>query len=342
MTIVSYRVAAASIRHGARNAPLVARPGGAGPDAAYNPARSAEAITDSPVPIPRVAAASVVFLRAEIRAEHPSAPILGEERMGAGVAVTAEHVLTAHYLVLGASTAEVVGLDGRERRVDRVSIDHESGLALLTVEGAGFEPARLRAEEELTPGDPVFLLTCTGDKGRRGASGHVSFVGPFEAFWEYMLDRAIMTTMVNPGLAGGPLLDGRGHVAGIVSLGLAAVGRYSLAIPTALFLERRALLESGQPVPEAERRAWIGFYPQAHDDAVAVSGLVSGGPADSAGLQRGDLLVSLDGHPVQDLRQLYRALWRKAPGEVVGMQVLREDSIHVIDIVAGDRYEFYK
>ena len=315
---------------------------GTGPDAAYNPGRSAEAITDSPVSIPRLAAASVVFLRATIPAEHPSAPILGEERMGAGVAVTPEHVLTAHYLVLGAPTAEVVGLDGRERRVERTSVDHESGLALLTVEGARFEPARLRTEEDLAPGDPVFLLTCTGEKERRGASGHVSFVGPFEAFWEYMLDRAIMTTMVNPGLAGGPILDGRGHVAGIVSLGLAAVGRYSLAIPTTLFHERRALLESGQPVPEAERRAWIGFYPQAHDDAVAVSGVVPGGPADSAGLQRGDLLVSLDGHAVPNLRQLYHALWRKAPGEVVGMQVLREESIHVVEIVAGDRDEFYK
>jgi len=284
----------------------------------------------------------VVFLRASIPAEHPSASILGEERTGAGVAVTPEQVLTAHYLVLGASSAEVVGLDGRERRIERASIDHESGLALLTVEGARFEPARLRAEEDLAPGDPVFLLTCTGEKERRGASGHVSFVGPFEAFWEYMLDRAIMTTMVNPGLAGGPILDGRGQVAGIVSLGLAAVGRYSLAIPATLFHERRALLESGQGVPEAERRAWIGFYPQVHDDAVAVSGVVPGGPADSAGLQRGDLLVSLDGRAVRDLRQLYRALWRKAPGEVVGMQVLREERIHVVEIVAGDRDEFYK
>ncbi len=167
-------------------------------------------------------------------------------------------------------------------------------------------------------------------------------MGPFEAFWEYVLDRAIMTTMVNPGLAGGPVLDRHGRVAGIVSLGLAAVGRYSLAIPMALFAERRALLESGQPVPEAERRAWIGFYPQAHDDTVAVSGVVPGGPADAAGLQRGDLLVSLDGHAVRNLRGLYRALWRKAPGEVVGVQVLREERIHVIEIVAGDRYQFYK
>jgi S1-C subfamily serine protease len=167
-------------------------------------------------------------------------------------------------------------------------------------------------------------------------------VGPFEAFWEYMLDRAIMTTIVNPGLAGGPLLDGRGRVAGIVSLGLAAVGRYSLAIPTALFLERRARLESGQPAPPSERHAWIGFYPQANDDGIAISGVVPGGPADSAGLQRGDLLVSVDGRAVQSLRQLYRALWKKGPGETVGMQVLREESIHVIEVVAGDRYEFFK
>jgi serine protease DegS len=284
----------------------------------------------------------VAFVRAEIPSDHPSATILGEERMGACVAVTAEHVLTAHYLVLGASRAEVVGLDGRPRPVARFSLDHDSGLALLTVEGAGFEAARLSGEEELQPGDPVFMITCTGDKERRGASGHVSFVGPFEAFWEYMLDRAVMTTIVNPGLAGGPLLDGRGRVAGIVSLGLAAVGRYSLAIPTALFRERRARLESGRPVPESERRAWIGFYPQATDDGIAVSGVVPAGPADSAGLQRGDLLVSVDGQSVRDLRHLYRELWRKGPGEVVGMQVLREERIHVVEVVAGDRYEFYK
>ncbi|HEX9187773.1 MAG TPA: S1C family serine protease [Vicinamibacteria bacterium] len=282
------------------------------------------------------------FLRAEVPAEHPSAGILGEERVGASVAVAADRVLTAHYLVLGARSAEVTGLDGKARRVTRVTLDHDSGLALLTVEGADFEPARLAENGELAPGDPVFLLTCTGDKERRGASGHVSFVGPFEAFWEYMLDRAVMTTIVNPGLAGGPLLDARGRVAGVVSLGLAAVGRYSLAIPTRLFLERRERLESGAPVPPAERRAWIGFYPQAGDDGIAISGVVPGGPGDTAGLKRGDLLVSVDGHAVQGLRPLYRALWRRRPGDVVGMQVLREESIHVVEVVAGDRDEFFK
>ena len=301
-----------------------------------------EAFTDSPVLIPRVAAASVTFLRATIPAAHPSAPILGEERAGAAVAIATDRVLTAHYLVIGASSAEVTGIDGKTRAVTRATLDHDSGLALLTVEGADFEPARISPEEELRPGEPVFLLTCTGDKERRGASGHVSFVGPFEAFWEYMLDRAVMTTIVNPGLAGGPLLDQRGRVTGIVSLGLAAVGRYCLTIPVRLFLERRERLESGRPLPEAERRAWIGFYPQANDDGLAISGVVPGGPAETAGLQRGDLLVSVDGHAVQGLRPLYRALWRKRPGDVVGMQVLREEKIQVVEVVAGDRDEFFK
>jgi S1-C subfamily serine protease len=284
----------------------------------------------------------VVFLRAEIPAAHPSAQVLGEERMGSGVAVSPETVLTAHYLVLGASAAEVEGIDGRSRAVTRVSLDHESGLALLTAEGAGFEPARLGGEEELRRGDPVFVLTCTGDRERRGASGHVSFVGPFEAFWEYMLDRSIMTTIANPGLAGGPLLDLRGRVAGIVSLGLAAVARFSLAIPIALFRERRARLEKGELPAAAERTAWIGFYPQAGEDGILISGVVPGGPADAAGLQRGDLLVSVDGQAVRDLRRLYGVLWRRGPGHLVGMQVLRDQAIHVIEVVAGDRYEFYK
>jgi S1-C subfamily serine protease len=287
-----------------------------------------------------VAAASVVHLRAQIPARHPSASILGEERTGAGVVVAPGQVLTVHYLVLGAASVEVMGLDGRVRQTERLSLDHESGLALLSVEGPDLQPARFGAA--LVPGEPVFLLTCTSDRERRGASGHVSFVGPFEAFWEYMLDAAIMTTIVNPGLAGGPLLDAQGRVGGIVSLGLAAVGRYSLAVPATLFLERRERIESGNPTPEEERRAWVGFYPQANDDGIALSGVVPGGPAETAGLQRGDLLVSVDAQPVRTLRQLYRALWRKAPGQIVDMQVLRDESIQVFEVLAGDRYDFFK
>ena len=153
---------------------------------------------------------------------------------------------------------EVSAIDGRTSPTTGINLDHETGLALLTLEEGDLEPATI-SEAAPHPGMPVFLLTCNGEQERRGANGHVSSVEPFEAFWEYMLDEAILTTAVNPGLPGGPLLDSEARVLGIVSLRLAAVARYSLAIPASLFSRRRAFLESDEPLPTKERRAWIGL-----------------------------------------------------------------------------------
>jgi len=295
---------------------------------------------DALVAIPRSAAFSVVFLRSTVPAEHPSAALLGEERFGAGVAIASDRVLTAHYLVMGASSIELTGPDGRERGVLRAGVDHESGLALLTTAGEALPPAELGRSSEALPGTPVFLVTWTAERERKAASGHVFRVGPFEAFWEYMLDRAIMTTILNPGLAGAPLFDARGHVVGIISLGLAAVGRYSLAIPIDLFLEQRDDLEAGDA--RRPRRAWVGLFPQDGDGGVLVSGVVGGSPAERAGIQRGDLLLSVDGATVASVRELYREIWKRAPGETISLQVLRDSAITSVEIVAADRYEFFR
>ncbi|HVR71521.1 MAG TPA: S1C family serine protease [Vicinamibacteria bacterium] len=292
--------------------------------------------------VPRETTPSTAFLRSQVPRRHPSAAVLGEERMGAAVAVGVHHVLTAHYLVLGASRVQLAGADGRPRDVRRFRVDHETGLALLTVDGPPLRPARLREHDEVAPGESVFLLTCTSKGERKGATGHVCIVGPFEAFWEYMLDRAIMTTAINPGLAGAPLFDSEGRLVGIVSLSLAAVGRYSLAIPIDLYLRRREALEAETPDPDRPARAWTGIYPQAYDGGVALTGVVPGGPGEQAGLARGDLILSVDGHTVASLRELYAALWKRAPGESISLQVLRDGAIRVVEVMAGDRDEFYK
>ncbi len=283
----------------------------------------------------------MAWLRARIPAEHPSAAILGEERIGGGVVVAPHVVLTVGYLVLGAREVEVLGFDGKPRSVRRLHVDHETGLAVLLLDGGALPPAPL-SPGTVHPGQPVFLLACTDEQERKGATGHVSVVGPFEAFWEYALDRAIMTTIVNPGMAGAPLLDGRGHVLGVVSLGLTAVARYSLAVPVDLYLRDRERLESEDPLAGRRRRAWLGVYPQAHSNGVVVSGVVPQGPADKAGLLRGDLVLSLEGRPLESVRTFYDAIWRRGPGERLGLQVLRDDAIRVVDVVAEDRYEFFR
>jgi S1-C subfamily serine protease len=294
------------------------------------------------VAVPRETTPSTAFLRSQVPRRHPSAAVLGEERMGAAVAVGAHQVLTAHYLVMGASRIQLAGADGRPRDVRRFRVDHETGLALLTLDGPPLRPARLRERDDVAPGEPIFLLTCTSKGERKGATGHVCMVGPFEAFWEYMLDRAIMTTAINPGLAGAPLFDSEGRLIGVVSLSLAAVGRYSLAIPIDLYRQRREILETEGPDRSRPARAWTGIYPQAYDGGVVLTGVVPGGPGDKAGLARGDLILSVDGQTVASLRELYATLWKRAPGESVSLQVLRDGAIRVVEVAAGDRDEFYK
>jgi len=266
--------------------------------------------------------------------------MLGEVRLGTGVAVEPDRVLTAHYLVMGAERIHLTGVDGRERAVTRVALDHETGLALLSLAGEALPATHLGRSSPVAPGLPVFLLSCTAERQRKGASGHVSAVEPFEAFWEYGLERAIMTTAINPGLAGAPLFDDEARLIGVVSLGLTSVGRYSLAIPVELFVDNRARLEAGQPAQP--RRAWIGFFPQAFDGGVLVTGVVAGGPAARAGISRGDQLLSVESRPVSSLRELYREIWRRAPGERLGLQILRDSEVRAVEVVSADRYEFFK
>src|SRR5687767_11979256 len=111
---------------------------------------------DAPVTVPRNVVPSVAFLRSEVPAAHPSTAMLGTERLGTGVAVAEDRVLTAHYLVLGASQVEVEGFDGLPRTVRRTLIDHESGLAVLVLDGPALRPARTSADPR--PGLPVFLM----------------------------------------------------------------------------------------------------------------------------------------------------------------------------------------
>jgi S1-C subfamily serine protease len=281
-------------------------------------------------------------LVARVPATHPSARILGTERMGSAVIVEPGGLLlTANYVVMGARRLRVTLTDGRRLEGRLAGQDFESGLAIVRVPATGLPAAALGSSERLSLGAPVFAMAATGPTERRVASGLITDLGEFEAYWEYLLDRGIVSSAANPGFGGGPLFDLRGTVVGIVSLNLEGIGRESLAIPVEYFTRHRAeLLEFGR-VQSRRRRAWIGVFPHPVDEGLVVAGLVPDGPGERAGLQEGDVILRVDAEEVSSRRALYAALWRHGPGERVVLHVMREDRVQRVEVLAEDRSEFY-
>ncbi len=284
---------------------------------------------------------STVHVQAKIPESHPSSRILGTERMGSGTVVDADGlVLTVNYVVLGAEEVKVTLLDQRAYIAEVVRADFASGLALVRI--AERLPALpLRRTTDLAVGEETFIVASVGEGAARIANGAVSYIGPFDANWEYVLDRAIMTTAMNPGLGGGPLLDTLGRVIGVVSLNLNEIGRFSLVIPADYYLDGRDAFLAGRP-QAADTRAWLGIFCYAVKDHVVIAGLLPGGPGEQAGLKAGDVVLAVDGHDVGDRRSLYRLLWSHRPGEPVSLRIFRGREMQTVTVAAGDVEKFFE
>ena len=278
----------------------------------------------------------------EVPETHPSAQILGTDRLGTGVLIDPGGLLlTVNYVVLGASSIEVRLQDDGPIEGRIVAQDFATGLAVIEIGAAELRALRLCASTELQVGQDIFIVAAAGENARRVNCGVVTSIGPFDAYWEYSLDRAITTTAMNPGLGGAPLLDSRGRVAGIVSLDLNEIGRFTLAIPLDDFIASRdELLRHGRRVSRAPR-AWVGLYCYTFRDHVVIAGVLPGTPADQAGLKAGDVVLTVDSQPVSGRHELYTLLWARQPGTVFEFQVFRNNTVQRLSIPSGDAEAFF-
>ncbi len=298
---------------------------------------------DARVGLVKEVVGSVVNVHAEVASGHPSTAILGDERMGSGVVIDASGlILTVNYMVMGAKRLEVTLGRGRALRAEIAAQDFDVGLALLRVRRQGLPAVRIGPSAALARGMPVFALASTGPRERRVAGGVVTYLGEFDAYWEYLLDRAVVTSAPNPGVGGGGLFTLAGSLVGVVSLNLGEVGRTSLAIPTECFEDnRQEFLRYGRVVSRPQR-AWLGLFAEAVEEGVVVAGLVPDGPGARSGVREGDVIVSLDSREVGSRRELYRGLWQHGPGERIALEVLRDNELRLVHVTSGDRADFYK
>jgi S1-C subfamily serine protease len=298
---------------------------------------------DASVELVRRLLESVVNIHATVARDHPSVAILGNERMGSGVVVDATGlILTVNYVVMGAHTVQISFAKGRRVKAEIVAQDFEVGLALLRIKRQGLSTAKVEKGRAVERGDAVVALASTGTQERRVAGGLVTFLGEFEAHWEYLLERGIVSTAANPGYGGGGLFTIGGDLVGIVSLNLNELVRNSLSIPVDFYCDHEREFLNFGGVVSRPRRAWLGVFAHPIEEGIVVAGVIPNGPGDRGGLQEGDLLVSLNAEEVRSRRELYLSLWRHEPGEQLTFEVMRDNVLRRIDVTGGDRAEFFR
>ncbi len=285
----------------------------------------------------------MVNLHVSVPRDHASSRILGNERMGSGVVVDpAGLVLTVNYVVMGAQNIQVAFARGRRVKAEIVAQDFEVGLALVRVKRPNLKAARVAPSASLERGAGVVALATTAPQERRVSGGVVTYLGEFEAYWEYLLEHGIVTSAQNPGFGGGGLFTLKGELVGTLSLNLNEIARSSLSIPVDFYREHQdEFLRYGRPVSRP-RRAWLGVFAHGLEEGVVVAGVVPDGPGDRSGLQEGDVIVSLNSEQVESRRELYVNLWKHEPGERLTLEVMRDNKLRLLAVTGGDRAEFYR
>src|SRR5262245_18080717 len=299
---------------------------------------------DAPVEFVKELLPSIINVRTSVPRAHPSSRTLGEERMGSGVVIDAATglLLTVNYVVMGTDTIEVAPLKGRRTKGEVVAQALEIGPRLGRPKPPGLPSVQLGAAKEPERGDPVVSIASTGVQEVRLGGGLVTYLGEFEGYWEYVLDRGIVSSAPNPGFGGGGLFTLAGRLLGVLLLSLNEIARSSLAIPVDFYRDNaEELLRYGRVVSRP-KRAWLGIYAHAAGGGVLIAGIVAGGPADKGGLREGDMIVSLNAEELSSRREFYTSLWKHAPGERLTFEVMRDNSVRRLEITSGDRADFFK
>ncbi len=294
------------------------------------------------------ALASMVGLSATVPADAFTAEILGTERAGNGVVIRNDGVvLTVGYLVTEAETVWLTLSDGRTVPGHALAYDQETGFGLVQALARLDLPALpLGRPKAARIGENVVMAGAGGRQ--RSVAARIVAKQEFAGYWEYVLDEAIFTGPAHPNWGGTAVIGPDGELVGIGSLQLQQAretgpGEHlNMVVPIDLL---PPILNDLQTLgrPNRPPRPWLGFYVTEVEDKAVVVGLASGGPAQKAKLQTGDMILSVAGHPVSDLVGLFRGLWSLGDAGVeVPLSVFRDGRTFDVRVTSSDRNRFLK
>ena len=269
--------------------------------------------------------------------------------LGSGVIVSPSgYILTNHHVVQTADEIEVALSDGKRMLAKVVGNDPETDLAVLRVNADKLPAIGFGQSDALRVGDVVLAIGNPFGVGQTVTSGIVSALGrsglhinTFENFIQ--TDAAI-----NPGNSGGALVDARGDLVGINTAiysrsgGSMGIG-FAIPVSTAkMVLEQ--IIRSGTVT-----RGWIGVEVQEITPAIAesfklpdangaiIAGVLPGGPADKAGAKLGDVLIAINGAPVDDPQGMLNLVAALQPGAAAKLKLRRRTQSLELQVTVGRR-----
>ncbi len=291
---------------------------------------------------------AVVRVRTKALPDARTSRTLGVEREGTGVVIDDEgHVLTIGYLVLEPDAIEVTGAGNKTVPARLVGYDHATGFGLLKLQGTlDANPIVLGDSDPLALREPVMVLPWGG--AQAASVGYVVSRREFTGAWEYLLDSAIFVAPPTTAWAGAALVNREFKLVGIGSLLVRDIGPGGEPIPGNMFVPIDLVkpilfdLKSRGRAPGAPR-PWLGLRTESVHGRLFVLGVSEEGPADLAGVKRGDIVLAVGPDAVATRAEFYRKIWALGPaGTDVPLKILQDGDTRDIRIKSIDRSGFFR
>lgn len=278
--------------------------------------------------------------------------VVEDESFGSGFIVTeAGHIVTNYHVVSGASQLTVVLYNRNTYPATLINYDEDADIAVLKIEAnEDLSVAYIGSSANSRTGDAIFAVGTPYDRGLYGSLtyGRICFAEremPADKNHYLQIDAAI-----NPGNSGGPLFNMKGEVVGINTYKISKEGVDNLGFAIASSSFKPFVEASLTRV--ADSRIGIGIsgiaikdtiYANKLDDGVIVISVVANGPADLAGIQPYDIIISINGSPVASAEDIKNYIANLNAGDSVSVDVVRDSSSQIVTLtVVLQTMDFYE